>query len=47
MALYGQVDRMLMEEAVIMPVYYLKECWLQKPWVVSAANLKDFVIKPH
>lgn len=52
--LYRQADRMLVEEAAIMPLYYWRDHMLVKPWVskfpTSALKLwflKDVVIEPH
>jgi oligopeptide transport system substrate-binding protein len=54
MKLYGQADRILVEEAVIMPLYYRRSHRLVKPWVrkypTSAIKRwfwKDVVIEPH
>ncbi len=52
--LYQQADRMLVEEAAIMPLYYWRDHMLVKPWVskfpTSALKLwflKDVMINPH
>jgi oligopeptide transport system substrate-binding protein len=52
--LYRQADRILVEEAAIMPLYYWREHMLVKPWVskfpTSALKLwflKDVIINPH
>jgi ABC-type oligopeptide transport system substrate-binding subunit len=54
MKLYRQADRLLMEEAVIMPLLYWSARLLVKPWVsnlpVSATGRplwKDVIIEPH
>ncbi len=54
MRLYGQADRMLIEEAVIMPYCYQRRHLLVKPWVkrfsMSATGglfWKDVIIEPH
>jgi ABC-type oligopeptide transport system substrate-binding subunit len=54
MRLYGQADRVLVEEAAILPLTYDRLHLLVKPWVTKfpmAQNwlwfLKDVVIEPH
>jgi oligopeptide transport system substrate-binding protein len=54
MKLYGQADRMLVQEAVIVPLTYGRTHLLVKPWVsrypVSATGArlwKDVIIEPH
>ena len=53
MKLYGQADRILVEEAAIIPLYYGREHWLVKPWVSkyplspSRRFWKDVVIEAH
>jgi ABC-type oligopeptide transport system substrate-binding subunit/class 3 adenylate cyclase len=53
MLLYRQADRMLIEEALIMPLTYGRSHLLVKPWVarypLTAADKfwKDVVIEPH
>ncbi|RMF34265.1 MAG: hypothetical protein D6759_06080, partial [Chloroflexi bacterium] len=54
MALYRQADRMLIEEAVVMPLTYGRAHLLVKPWVkqfplsaVSQWFWKEVVIAPH
>jgi oligopeptide transport system substrate-binding protein len=54
MRIYREADRMLMQEAVIMPLFYGRSNLLIKPWVRSNAVspiqpfvLKDLVIEPH
>jgi oligopeptide transport system substrate-binding protein len=54
MNLYRQADRILIEEAVLMPLYYGRVNLLVKPWVavhpVSVIGewfWKDVVIEPH
>ncbi|MBN1954362.1 MAG: AAA family ATPase [Anaerolineae bacterium] len=54
MALYQQVDRMLMEDAATIPLVYPRNHFLIKPWVrrfpISAIRYwfwKDVVIEPH
>jgi oligopeptide transport system substrate-binding protein len=51
--LYQAADKILMEEAVIMPITYFRSHRLVKPWVkipgwlLSSMSLKDVIIKPH
>jgi oligopeptide transport system substrate-binding protein len=54
MRLYGLADRILIEEAAIVPLYYFRSHLLVKPWVskypTSATGgqfWKDVVIEPH
>jgi len=55
MKLYGQADRILVEEAAIMPLFYSRHDLLVKPWVsrypLSAIGPwfwgKDVIIEPH
>jgi ABC-type oligopeptide transport system substrate-binding subunit len=54
MRLYGQADRILVEEAVIIPLTYESLHYLVKPWVrnysMSAGDQvcwKDVIIEPH
>ncbi len=54
MKLYGQADRILVEEAVIVPLSYARYHLLVKPWVrkypMSPVNVwfwKDVIIEPH
>ena len=47
MKLYREADRMLVEEAVLMPGVYGRWHELLKPWVVWADQLKDVIIMPH
>jgi oligopeptide transport system substrate-binding protein len=54
MRLYGQAERILIEEAAILPLYYLRSHLLVKPWVkkypTSAIKWwfwKDVIIEPH
>ena len=54
MKLYGQADRILIEEAAIMPLVYMRWHLLLKPWVrkfpTSAIKRwfwKDVIIEPH
>jgi len=54
MNLYGQADRLLVEEAVIVPLIYARLHLLVKPWVsklpISAMRWwfwKDVIIEPH
>jgi ABC-type oligopeptide transport system substrate-binding subunit/class 3 adenylate cyclase len=52
MRLYGQADRILVEEAPIIPLAYGRSHLLVKPWVkpMSAVGgwfLKDIIIEPH
>ena len=54
MRLYRQADRMLIEEAIIVPLSYTQDHLLIKPWVerfpVSSLRWlygKDIIIKPH
>ena len=52
--LYGQADRILVEEAPFVPLAYDRSHWLVKPWVTafpfSALGYlisKDAIIEPH
>jgi oligopeptide transport system substrate-binding protein len=53
--LYGRADRLLMEEAIIMPIEYLRQHLLVKPWVTryplvphnTMWFLKDVIVEPH
>lgn len=52
--LYKQADRILVEEAPIIPLFYGRTQGLQKPWVKGLAytgkviaNYKDVIIKEH
>jgi len=54
MELYGQAETILVEESPIMPLYYMRQHLLVKPWVskfpISAINhwfWKDIIIEPH
>ncbi len=54
MRLYNEADRMLMQEAVVMPLTYWQEYKLIKPWVSRFPTTppwehfwKDVVIEPH
>jgi oligopeptide transport system substrate-binding protein len=54
MKLYGQADRILVEEAVIIPLVYGRTHLLVKPWVsklptspISIWFWKDVIIEPH
>jgi ABC-type oligopeptide transport system substrate-binding subunit/class 3 adenylate cyclase len=54
MALYREADRILMEEAVVLPLSYGREDWLIKPWVkrypvspIRELFAKDVVIEAH
>jgi oligopeptide transport system substrate-binding protein len=48
MDLYRQADRILVEEAVIAPLYYPRHHFLVKPWVrTPARGWKDVIIEPH
>jgi ABC-type oligopeptide transport system substrate-binding subunit/DNA-binding SARP family transcriptional activator len=54
MRLYGQADRILMEEVAVIPLFYGQRHLLAKPWVknylASVLKLwfwKDVVIEPH
>jgi ABC-type oligopeptide transport system substrate-binding subunit len=53
MQLYTQADRILIEQAAIMPMTYSRQHYLVKPWVsqyptsaICAAFWKDVVIEP-
>ena len=49
--LYKMADKIIIDEAVIMPIAYDREHYLVKPWLLIPGNnfsrLKDFVLKPH
>jgi len=51
--LYQEADRILIEEALVMPIFYGRDHWLVKPWVkippgqVGSWNLKNYIIEPH
>ena len=54
MKLYAQADRILVEEAAIMPVLYERLDLLMKPWVskfptsaMGNSFWKDVIIEPH
>jgi oligopeptide transport system substrate-binding protein len=54
MKLYGQADRILVEEAALMPLVYWRSHLLIKPWVtryptsaIKDCFWKDVVIEPH
>jgi oligopeptide transport system substrate-binding protein len=55
MQLYRQADRILIEEAVVVPVEYGSEPWLVKPWVTRFPRSaqfgpqfwKDVILEPH
>ena len=54
MKLYGQADRILIEEAPIMPFTYGRSGYLLKPWVrrfptspMKVWFWKDIIIEPH
>jgi oligopeptide transport system substrate-binding protein len=55
MALYQQADRILIEEAVVVPLVYMQSHLLLKPWVrrfptaaiKSPGFWKDVIIEPH
>ena len=54
MRLYSQADRILVEQAALMPFFYGRNSVLIKPWVrkfpLSARGgwfWKDIVIEPH
>jgi oligopeptide transport system substrate-binding protein len=54
MRLYGQIDRMLIEEAIVLPVGTLRSHLLIKPWVrryplspFGHPLWKDVIIEPH
>jgi ABC-type oligopeptide transport system substrate-binding subunit len=54
MSLYGQAERILVQEAAIMPLYYGRGHMLTKPWISQpppssngGPRWKDVVIEPH
>ena len=53
MRLYQEADKILIEEAVVMPITYMRFHKLCKPWVKLPARgivrfpLKDIILKPH
>jgi oligopeptide transport system substrate-binding protein len=51
---YQQADKLLIEEAAVMPVSYSRQHWLVKPWVkkfflpvMQVRFWKDVIIEPH
>jgi oligopeptide transport system substrate-binding protein len=46
---YQQADRILIDEAVVLPLGYLLEHWLAKPWVRNwdYLNLRRVILEPH
>jgi len=48
MSLYREADRMLVEEAAVVPLTYNRDHWLVKPWVRGfSERWKDVIIEPH
>jgi oligopeptide transport system substrate-binding protein len=48
MNLYQQADRILVQEAPIMPLIYVGDHFLAKPWLRNYPGpIKDVIIKPH
>jgi oligopeptide transport system substrate-binding protein len=51
MALYREAELILVHEAPVVPIRYMRNQWLQKPWIRSnlgiAPLLKDVIIDPH
>jgi len=53
MRLYGQAERILVQEAAIVPLFYPRWCFLLKPWVKLPAlpfrhwYWKEIIIEPH
>jgi ABC-type transport system substrate-binding protein len=54
MRLYGQADKILVEEAAIVPLFYDRIHRLNKPWVrkypispIFSFFWKDVIIEPH
>jgi oligopeptide transport system substrate-binding protein len=54
MKLYQQADRILVEEAAIVPIFYGRQHLLIKPWIrgyslsaISFPFWKDVIIEPH
>jgi ABC-type transport system substrate-binding protein len=55
MELYQQADRILVQEAAIIPLGYARYSWLRKPWLtvlfsdrISRVGVtKDIFIRPH
>ncbi len=51
--LYQEADKILIEDAVVMPIAYNKEHFLSKPWVklrgggTGLRSFKDVIIEPH
>jgi len=47
MKLYQQADRILIEEAVVLPIIYRHEHYLLKPWVTDSRYWEDVIMEPH
>jgi ABC-type oligopeptide transport system substrate-binding subunit len=55
MRLYNQADKILVEEAAIIPLAYGQRYFLVKPWVkkypmspgIKSVSWKDVIIEPH
>jgi ABC-type oligopeptide transport system substrate-binding subunit len=54
MKLYMQADRILIEQAAIMPLFYSRTNMLLKPWIrkfpysaLRESFWKDVIIEPH
>ncbi|NIV38782.1 MAG: hypothetical protein GWN58_58015 [Anaerolineae bacterium] len=54
MRLYAQAERILVDEAPILPLAYRREHLLLKPWIrgyrlsaMDRSYVKDVVIEPH
>jgi oligopeptide transport system substrate-binding protein len=45
--LYRQADRILMEEAAVVPIMYEREPMLVKPWVRRFQDWRHTIIDPH
>ena len=54
MALYGQAERILVQEAAIVPLFYGRRHRLTQPWIseppplaIGGPRWKDLMIQPH
>ena len=54
MKLYAQADKIIIEEAVVIPVTYSRHLFLIKPWIrqypmapIKTSYWKEVIIEPH